>query len=197
VQEPIYALGSAPVPEGLESRVATGLQARAVTRQYDRSASHAWWRGAASGAAIATLAIGAVLLLQHHSQTGSVRTVSGINAAIPTVTSSTIHPASDETAANPCAEPSRPSLQLALTHTPSTEGGNHAEQPQPIADQPLTAEERALVLLARRTDPKELAILNPDMRAKLDAEEAAKFAEFFPPPPPAPAPLPTSDTQPN
>jgi hypothetical protein len=47
----------------------------------------------------------------------------------------------------------------------------------------LTAQERELVRLTQQVDPKELANLNPDMRAKMEAQDAAEFEQFFAAPP--------------
>jgi hypothetical protein len=183
----LHALGNPPVPEGLESRIATRLQTRVATHQSDRSTSHAWWRGAATGAAFATLAIGAVLFLQHRAQTHTNHAAPHDRASNPTPLTQPV-PASltAPDRSKPCA-PIQMS-HIAPTHTPTIEPTQ-----RPITTAPLTAEERNLVLLARRADPKDLAILNPEMRAKLDADETAKFDEFFAPPPP----LPTTDNQPN
>jgi hypothetical protein len=43
----------------------------------------------------------------------------------------------------------------------------------------LTAQERELVRLARTGDAKELVPLDPEMRAKAEAQDAAEFQKFF------------------
>jgi hypothetical protein len=43
----------------------------------------------------------------------------------------------------------------------------------------LTAQEQQLVRLARTGDAKELAPLDPEMRAKAEARDAAEFQKFF------------------
>ena len=48
----------------------------------------------------------------------------------------------------------------------------------PAPREPLTAEEKALLQLARTGGPAELALLNPEVRARHDAQEAAAFEQF-------------------
>jgi hypothetical protein len=57
-------------------------------------------------------------------------------------------------------------------------------RPEPLADAPLTAEERGLVRLVQVADPRDLAALTPEAQAELQAKEAADFESFFPTPPP-------------
>lgn len=53
---------------------------------------------------------------------------------------------------------------------------------QPAPPLPLTREERFLLRLAHKGDPEELAILDPNLRAKQDVEARAEFHIFFDPP---------------
>jgi hypothetical protein len=59
-----------------------------------------------------------------------------------------------------------------------------AGRPEPLADAPLTAEERGLVRLVQVADPRELSTLNPEVQEQLEAKEAEEFKSFFPTPPP-------------
>ncbi len=54
--------------------------------------------------------------------------------------------------------------------------GNH-----PAPEAPLTKQEKLLLRLAHRTDPVEMAALNPSLWAKRDAEEKAEVKRFFEP----------------
>lgn len=49
----------------------------------------------------------------------------------------------------------------------------------PPPPMPLTEQEKLLMRLARRDRPEEVALLNPDARARRDAEGKAEFADFF------------------
>jgi hypothetical protein len=62
----------------------------------------------------------------------------------------------------------------------------HLGRTQPLADAPLTAEERGLVRLVQVADPRDLTTLTPEAQAELQAKEAADFESFFPTPPPLP-----------
>jgi len=64
---------------------------------------------------------------------------------------------------------------------------------QPAPPMPLTEQERLLLRLVHAGDPVELAMLNPEMRAKQDAQSATEFREFFPPRPPLPPIKETAD----
>lgn len=48
----------------------------------------------------------------------------------------------------------------------------------PAPEAPLTEEEMLLVRIAHRADPQELAMLNPQVRARRDAESEAEFLKF-------------------
>lgn len=54
----------------------------------------------------------------------------------------------------------------------------------PAPPMPLTEQERLLLRIAHSDDPVELAMLNPEVRARREAQGEAEFKEFFPPPPP-------------
>lgn len=54
----------------------------------------------------------------------------------------------------------------------------------PAPPMPLTEQERLLLRIAHAGDPVELAMLNPEVRARREAQSEAEFKEFFPPPPP-------------
>jgi hypothetical protein len=75
---------------------------------------------------------------------------------------------------------------LADLHAPS----------HPAPPLPLTPQEKALLRVLHRgntTQLAELAVLNPEVSAARDAQEAAAFHAFFPDPPPTPQP--TGDTE--
>jgi hypothetical protein len=57
-------------------------------------------------------------------------------------------------------------------------------RPEPLADAPLTAEERELVRLVQVADPRDLTTLTPEAQAELQAKVAAVFESFFPTPQP-------------
>ena len=52
----------------------------------------------------------------------------------------------------------------------------------PAPPMPLTEQERLLLRIVHAGDPVELAMLNPEVRAKREAEDEAEFHRFFPPP---------------
>jgi hypothetical protein len=52
---------------------------------------------------------------------------------------------------------------------------------RPAPPLPLTKEEKLLLRIARTAGPEELAMLNPDERARREAESEAEFQQFFGP----------------
>ncbi len=50
---------------------------------------------------------------------------------------------------------------------------------RPAPPIPLTLQEKLLLRVARSTDPAQLAMLNPEMRARQEAESNAEFRRFF------------------
>ena len=48
----------------------------------------------------------------------------------------------------------------------------------PAPREPLTAEEKSLLQVARTGDSAELALLNPEVRAQHEAQEAVAFEQF-------------------
>jgi hypothetical protein len=59
-------------------------------------------------------------------------------------------------------------------------------KPVPAVAHDLTPQERELVRLAQVTDPKELAAMTSEAKARADAQQTAAFEKFFTPPPPPP-----------
>jgi hypothetical protein len=53
------------------------------------------------------------------------------------------------------------------------------EMSHPAPAMGLTAQERELVQLARNGDAKDLTALDPEMRARAEAKDAAEFQRFF------------------
>jgi hypothetical protein len=195
IDKTLAALNSAAPPAGLESRIAARLVSQpsaAISPWRDRITGHtlssAWWRGNAAGAAVAMLAVCAVLLLQHHSQTTHLQVSQNAGAAardaLPMAAAPVAQAAdTSKPAASPCP-PASNTIQLhhtasapALLRVASTER-------HPILSGPLTAQERGLLLLAQTADPQQLATFNSDAQAKAKAEDAAEFEKFFAPPAP-------------
>lgn len=194
IDKTLAALNSAAPPAGLAARIAARIAAQpapAVSPWRDRLTGYtlasAWWRGALTGGAVAMLAVTAVLLLQHHSQTAQQPfALNQAHRSVPPPVTAVVNVKADtgKPAANPCPPapntvPLRrtvPAPKAALLRVASTER-------HPILSGPLTEQERGLLLLTRTADPQQLATLNSEAQAKLKAEDAAEFEKFFAPPP--------------
>lgn len=205
VDKVLAALRNATPPEGMEARIAQRLHAAPSAGPTISTFSAVWWRGAFTGAALATLATAVLFLAFHrlatpapHPQTAS----SVLHNAAPPSTATMVSTPRD-VRGTLCASPSVLRVQN-TTSTPfdkslraETRIENSAPS-YPAPALPLTAQERALVQLVRTGDPKQLAALTPEQEAKVDAEKAAEFARFFARPTPPPSPdanlQPASDT---
>jgi hypothetical protein len=199
IDQALAALRNAAPPEGMEARIAHRLAQQASASQRSTAAAHAWWRGAATGAAAATLALGVVLFAQHRShitpQT-SARVAPAPNAAALVSSSATANGRG-----TPCAKPALlraqlaaapPRMQLPALPTPAELRAATVAPSRPAPALPLTAQERALIRLARTADPKQLVAFDEEAQARQDAQQAEEFEKFFTPPP-APANPPATE----
>jgi hypothetical protein len=192
VEKVLAALKTAAPPVGMDTRIAERLrQTQATTtappwrnRIVASLPTAAWWRGALTGTAMATLAIAAVLFLQR-----TTRIPPKPIASAPSSSPIAAMPVSS-TAATPCPNP-----RVLRAHSiapvfevppPTTEmlRSESLARSRPAPAMPLTAQERELSRLVRVVGPGQLATLNPETQAKLEAEDAAEFEKFFTPPPP-------------
>jgi len=200
IDEALAALRNATPPEGMEARIADRMQQHASASQHETAAAHAWWRGAVSGAAVATLAMAAVLFAQHHSQAMpqiSAHAAAAANAGAVNAAYIKGSPTANDRG-TPCAKPALlraqlsaapPRMELTGLPTPAELRAATIAPSKPAPELPLTAQERELLRLARTADPKQLAAFDEEAQAKLEAQQAEDFDKFFTPPP-APTPPP-------
>lgn len=196
VEKVLKALGNAQAPEGMEARIAARLaqQGSEPVRAGFRwrevfgggAMAGAWWRGAVSGAAVAMFAVGVVMLAGHFGRgvagsggkiaRGVVQQVAPAKAAMMQVASREDR----EDRRVPCVGSSAPQVRNGgAAQRPDwlrVEIAGRAQLPKEPA---LTAEERSLVRVVQGGDLRELASLNPEVREKLEAEDAAQFQRFF------------------
>jgi hypothetical protein len=189
IDKTLAALRNAAPPEGMEARIAHRLQQPVAPSSYWRdlfaatTPSAFWLRGAFTGAAVALLAVCAVLSVIHGLRSYRPQRAQNIAARQTAPSVVPVRASSVETASSPCTNPS---ALRARTATPApkavllrTAGDS---QRHPILAGPLTAQERALIQLARTADPQQLASLNSESQAKLKAQDADEFERFFAPP---------------
>jgi hypothetical protein len=207
IDKVLAALSKADPPEGMNARIAQRLQHRAAAPPAvfiwrdifaGSTLAGAWCRGALTGTAVATLAACALLLIQHHSQSAPnhQQVIASDGATIGNAATNIVPPPAisvSESRTKPCASPTVMRVHSVVA-TPQIETlrAESRAPSRPAPELALTAQERELVRLARTADPKQLAILNPETQARLDAEEAAEFEKFFTPPPP---PKPIGDNE--
>jgi hypothetical protein len=206
IDEALAALRNAAPPEGMEARIACHLAQQASESQRDTATAHAWWRGAAAGAAVATLAMAAVLFAQHHSQAmpqNSARAAAAANAGVVSAAYIKGSPTANDRG-TPCAKPALlrvqlaaapPRMELTELRIPAQLRVATTAPSKPAPALPLTAQERELLRLARTADPKQLAAFDEETQAKLEAQQAEDFEKFFTPPPAPPEPTATEENE--
>lgn len=202
----LAAVRDAAPREGMEARITDQLQRQATTppaspfRWRDAFVNSAqtgeWWRGAITGAAAVLLMTATFLLAGRLLQTRPDRipmvrnsTDRSVATAGTYVTTSPFGIPASEARAQPCAHPTI--LRAAnVVPTYSTDGLNaetrlESDAPShPAPPLPLTTQERALIRLVQTASPRQLATLNPEEYAKLEAQSALKFEKYFAPPAP-------------
>jgi hypothetical protein len=201
VDKVFAAIRDAAAPEGMEARILQSLHQRAsaASRQPASYAfTSAWWGGAFTGAAAATLAAVLFLFASHFRSHSPLSDRTNSAAAYNVAPRAVVTPASSvprDTMRTPCTRPAvlplRPVPPTAAVRPLVADTRLESAAPSlPAPALPLTAEERGLVQLVHTADPKTLATLTPETKAKLQAQEAAEFDKFFSPKPPHP----TSET---
>jgi hypothetical protein len=196
VERTLAALRDAKTPEGMEARIADRLALHATSQRAEfrwrevfagSALAGAWWRGAVSGVAVAMLVMGLVWMAGHRgrSSAGHVAVRERAVAAVPPALA-----VRDDVRSAPCASPGGVRVKGTVVRT--SEGvrvvATQIEVSHPAPAMGLTAQERELVQLAHKGDVKELISLDPEMRAKAEAQDAADFQKFFAEPVSADAP---------
>lgn len=210
VDKVLSALRDAAPPEGMEARIARRLQqhlAAPPTAPFcwrevfaNSALAGAWWRGAITGAAAVLLVTATFLLAGHLLQTHQDRASTATNGAANRNIAPAATPVDDsshgapggETRAQPCA---RPAMMRTASAVPAyTSDALRAETriesdapSHPAPPLPLTDQERALIRLVQTASPRQLAVIDPEEYANLEAQSALKFEKFFAPPAPLPA----------
>jgi hypothetical protein len=221
VDKVLAALRAAAPPEGMDARIAQRLadhatSAPATTSRWRNlfagsTSTGAWWRGVIAGAASAMLAMGLILFAGHLTRPRADRTQiatrrdANTRRAAPGIpqskTSTAIEPVSDprnQLCVAPTLLTAQNVVPVSSTVTLQAESLAESTAPShPAPELPLTAQERELVRLVHTADPKQLAALNLDEEAKLEAENAAEFARFFARPTPPPTPDVPPDANPE
>lgn len=195
IDKVLAAMRNAAQPEGMDTRILERLQlasyASAAPHPSNSTATSAWWRGAFTGALIATVAICAMLLLQHRlfSRPGATPQTANTQVALLGLTPVTFAaghtpqsspcPASTLTPRHPGARNNSASRMLLAESLTESIAPSH-----PAPEAPLSMQERELARLVHIANPSELTSVNPENQARLQEQEAAEFEKFFTPPPP-------------
>jgi hypothetical protein len=206
IDRALAALRDAKVPEGLEERIAAKLAVHAAVREgvgfrwrdvfAGTAAAWVWWRGALSGVAVAMVVMGLVWLAGRSHRAGGEVVLRERVVAAPGPTANALV-VKEDVRSLPCVSAPRVVRSLGVARKNESVGIARAEveMSHPAPAMGLTAQERELVQLARNSDAKDLAALDPEMRAKAQARDAAEFQKFFAEPAVPAPPAPEADNQ--
>ena len=170
IERLLAGLRDAEPPGGMERRILEtlhGLESREV------SAAHSLWRPAlALLLACAVILTAAVVVHQHRHAP----------ADLGRATSADVRPDTRPELITQRAPTSpRRTTSRALVRRPHGlhAGGETQVTSFPAPPLPLTEQEKLLLHLAHRRDPKNMAILNPDLREAQTAKATEQFQQFF------------------
>ncbi len=199
IEKVMAGLREASASPGLERRILEAVEGRVSVRS--QSGWHQWRPGApgrlagasagrsfAWGVAAAGVLTAAVVI----PSTYRMRHAPAPSGVSPAGTVSQPRAASGHIAKSPQiflpGSGSRSAKRPVTTRTRLDRDTNSAAQQEaravsyPAPPMPLTEQERLLLRIVHAGDPVELAMLNPEIRAKREAEDEAEFQRFFPPP---------------
>jgi hypothetical protein len=191
IDQLLQTLRDVEAPAGMELRILHALEdrSRAVSPSKrrrngaSRGAARRWYWSIASGVAAATILLLAFVL--HRPPRNPVTVTVTAQSQIPPAPSPT-QPHAPSTLVATVSESTPP--PLAKQPTPRHRSSLSAEErlclrelrtpSHPAPPEPLTAEEKILLRIARTAAPEEIAMLNPELRAQQQASSAAEFERF-------------------
>jgi hypothetical protein len=182
------ALGRVVPPEGIEARVNQRLRYAAAL---DKSPSRqlwrppgAWWFGALTGAAAASLFF-CVMVFALHGR-GSNAVANNAPAVTKDVRAFPVSQAAEPRVPMPCTAPALRRKPSRAKDAVLMRAAAEREKPIHRPTDELTPQERELVRLTKIAAPKDLSTMSFEARAALDAQQSTAFQKFFTPPPPPP-----------
>ena len=182
----LVGLGTARADSGFERRVLHGVALRSQATPARRS-PWAWAASLACAVGVGVAVHGLHRSAPERPQVAALPTLHGSVTPVPTSLSQTFR---DGVAEGVPARRQRVMANanrlLPVTIRGAEPSANEAMTSFPAPPLPLTEQERLLLRIAHKADPVEMAMLDPAVRAKHDAEDVADYREFFKPPPPQP-----------
>lgn len=204
IEKVLAGLRDAEAPAGMERRILEAIEDRAMARSRSgwRRFRPIWLAGSAGpvrgrflaggvafagvlAVVLAVLAIPAIHRLEHAAPQAKSSTSPG-----------SARPAAASGLVAKVAQPQPPGASArAMVKTRVRKAGDLRDSDSvafqevlaashPAPPMPLTEQEKLLLRIAHTGDPVELAMLNPEIRARREAQGEAEFQAFFPPPPP-------------
>ncbi len=192
IEKVMAGLREAKASPGMERRILEAIDDRASARS--RSGWRGWltWRARPSagrslawGVAVAGVLIMMLILpstlRQGPAPVPSKRSL-GVSASLPTMASETVAESGQPPTSRPGSRPIQTTsvLRKAIGRDrdraalPATRIASHPAPPIPLSN-----EEKLLLRVAHEGHSVELAMLNPEMRARQEAEANAEFQRFF------------------
>jgi len=171
----LAGLREAAAPEGMERRILEAVRERAAVREgAAASARQTWvWGIALAGAAALCAAIYLTGFGTGHKSAVAKGHTNAAQARAVAVQGSPRVPVGPARAGGTQARVERveaeDSLEVREMRAPSL----------PAPEMPLTEQERLLLRIAHQGDPELLAMLEPEVQAKLEADDVAEYQRFF------------------
>ena len=199
VERVLRELGGAEAPEGMERRVLARVEAAAVRTRGGRFGGSGFaampWAGPALAAAVLLMVVGGFVWRGERAGHGATAVVATRVTSSPAgvATADTVRGRASaaverrrELTAGRRRElatervTARASGGARVTH--GSKASVAALQNRPAPEEPLTAEERMLLRIARRGRPEEYAALDPGVDEARMSAEKVEFRKFFEPP---------------
>lgn len=194
IQQVLAGLRNSEASAGMECRILDAIRDRASTRsaarwrglrpmESDRLAYLRAVRPLAWGLALGGISVLSAVFVIHQTGRAPVRTHVQVTraASLPATHSRQVAEGARTRPSAPFAPPGRNTAALKRLHTSASDLAilrdmRAASHPAPEA--PLTKQEKILLRIAHTGDTEELTMLNPEMRARQQAEIEAEFQRF-------------------
>jgi hypothetical protein len=176
IERVLAGLRETEAPAGMERRILEAVEASAATRA---AATPRWVWGMAFGGMIAACLFIAITAVHRH---GHQTTQAKGQAAPEKTVGVQQEPAPSNRPIEPIRQAARSKAPRRIEHPVSDEDAvllSEMRAPShPAPQAPLTNEERLLLRAVHLGDPQVIAMLNPEVRAREEAESEAEFQRF-------------------
>jgi hypothetical protein len=175
IERTLAGLRQVDPPAGLEDRVLQTMRDKMETAKepVDSNRWPGWASWAGFGLAVATALLMIAVALHGHSGSKNERQAASAPATRLPETTATANASRNEFDEAASVRPARRQVHQVVRETHPKHLASF-----PAPEPPLTEEEKILQRIARSGDQQQLAVLNPELRAKDEAASEAEFKQF-------------------